>query len=98
MRKTFEELNAEFAVSVTHKLFLAEVPEYQLTQTDLAGVYGTCLASERVLELVAMYLVGSSERAESNLAKLKTELRRVFHIPEPEPQPKLITEPESELF
>ena len=47
-----------------------------------------------MLELVGMYLVGSYDRAESNLAKLKVELRRVFRLPEPE----LITEPESELF
>ena len=94
LRKSWNEKNAEYAASVTQKLFSAEVPDYQLTETELAGIYGTCLASERVLELVGMYLVGSYDRAESNLAKLKTELRRVFHLPEPE----LITEPESELF
>jgi hypothetical protein len=93
VRKTFEELNAEFAVSVLSKLDGVE-----LTESERATAYQTCLASPSVLQLVGMYLVGSSERAESNLTKLKVELRRVFRLPEPEPQPKLITEPESELF
>ena len=89
MRKTFEELNAEFAVSV-----LSKFDDVNLTESERATAYQTCLISPRVLELVAMYLVGSYDRAESNLAKLKVELRRVFRLPEPE----LITEPESELF
>lgn len=89
MRKTFEELNAEFAVSV-----LSKFDDVNLTESEKATAYQTCLVSPRVLELVGMYLVGSSARAESNLAKLKVELRRVFRLPELE----VHTEPESELF
>lgn len=89
MRKSWNEKNAEFAVSVLSKLDGVE-----LTESERATAYQTCLISPRVLELVGMYLVGSYDRAESNLAKLKVELRRVFRLPEPE----LITEPESELF
>ena len=89
MPKSWNEKNAEFAVSV-----LTKFDGVELTESELATAYQTCLASPRVLELVGMYLVGSYDRAESNLAKLKVELRRVFRLPEPE----LITEPESELF
>lgn len=42
------------------------------------AIYAECSRNKSLQTLAGMYLVGSSERAEKNLAKLRSEIYRVF--------------------
>lgn len=42
------------------------------------AIYAECSRNKSLQTLAGMYLVGSSERAEKNLAKLRAEIYRVF--------------------
>lgn len=41
-------------------------------------IFAECCRNKNLQTLAGMYLVGSSERAEKNLAKLRAEIYRVF--------------------
>lgn len=45
-----------------------------------ASIWAECYKNETIKQLAGMYLVGSSERAERNLARLDEKLREVFGI------------------
>lgn len=45
-----------------------------------ASILAECYKNETIKQLAGMYLVGSSERAERNLARLDEKLREVFGI------------------
>lgn len=42
------------------------------------AIYAECSRNKTLQTFAGMYLVGSSERAEKNLAKLRSEIYRVF--------------------
>ena len=52
--------------------------DYFVSEQTIAMVWKECHENERLMTLAGMYLVGSSERAERNLQKLRDELRLVF--------------------
>lgn len=74
---TRKDVYAEFAYERATKL--AGGQEVYSTHT-LAAIWTECYKNETIKQLSGMYLVGSSERAERNLARLDEKLREVFGI------------------
>lgn len=74
---TRKDTYAEFAYERTMKLAGGE-SEY--SQFTLAAISTECYKNETIKTLAGMYLVGSSERAERNLARLDEKLREVFGL------------------
>ena len=79
MLKTRKDQRAEFAFEVVSKM-VGGAMEYWVSERTVAMVWAECYNNETIKQLAGMYLVGSSERAEGNLAKLKAELVSVFGI------------------
>lgn len=69
--------NAEFAYERVIRLAGGE-SEYG--DSTKASIWAECYKNETIKQLAGMYLVGSSERAERNLARLDEKLREVFGI------------------
>ncbi len=74
---TRKDVYAEFAYERFVKLAGGE-GEY--SQFTLAAIWTECYKNETIKTLAGMYLVGSSDRAERNLARLDEKLREVFGI------------------
>lgn len=67
--------SAEFAFEQVMKL-AGGADKYSVhTQ---GAIWAECSRNKSLQTLAGMYLVGSSERAEKNLAKLRSEIYRVF--------------------
>lgn len=73
------DYRADFAFEIVDKL-VGGVSAYFVSEQTIAKVLSECQRNETIKQLAGMYLVGSSERAENNLAKLKSELVRVFDL------------------
>jgi hypothetical protein len=71
-RKNF---NAEFAFEETMRL--AGGKDNYSTHT-LAAIWAECHKNKELQTLAGMYLVGSSERAEHNLKRLRAEIFKIF--------------------
>lgn len=69
----------DFAFEIVDKMVGGAVA-YWVSERTVAMVWAECQSNENIKRLAGMYLVGSSERAEGNLAKLKAELVSVFGI------------------
>jgi len=78
LKKRIDE-RAEFAFDVVSNL-VGGAKEYWVSEHTVAMVWAECHNNETLKRLAGMYLVGSSERAELNLANLKAELVSVFGI------------------
>jgi ornithine carbamoyltransferase len=76
MLKT-KNYNAEFAFEQAMRL-AGGASEYG--DSTKASIGAECHNNETIKMLAGMYLVGSSERAERNLARLDDKLRQVFGI------------------
>jgi hypothetical protein len=76
MLKT-KNYNAEFAFEQVIRL-VGGASEYG--DSTKASIWAECHNNETIKMLAGMYLVGSSERAERNLARLNDKLRQVFGI------------------
>jgi hypothetical protein len=76
MLKT-KNYNAEFAFEQVIRL-VGGASEYG--DSTKASIWAECHNNETIEMLAGMYLVGSSERAERNLARLDEKLREVFGI------------------
>jgi hypothetical protein len=76
MLKT-KNYNAEFAFEQAMRL-AGSASEYG--DSTKASIWAECHNNETIKMLAGMYLVGSSERAERNLARLNDKLRQVFGI------------------
>lgn len=76
MLKT-KNYNAEFAFEQVIRL-VGGASEYG--DSTKASIWAECHNNETIKTLAGMYLVGSSERAERNLARLDDKLRQVFGI------------------
>lgn len=74
---TRKDTYAEFAFEQAMRL--AGGAEQYSVHT-LAAISTECYKNETIKTLAGMYLVGSSERAERNLARLDEKLREVFGI------------------
>ena len=68
---------AEFAFEELGRMVGGHEDYFDSKQT-IAMVWKECHENERLMTLAGMYLVGSSERAERNLQKLRDELHLVF--------------------
>ncbi len=79
MSKQEVDLNGEFAFQILDKL-VGGAKKYWESEQTVAFVWRECQRNENIKRLAGMYLVGSSERAERNLANLKNELVRVFDL------------------
>lgn len=77
MTGTRKDTYSEFAYERAMKLAGGE-SEY--SQFTLAAIWAECYKNETITSLAGMYLVGSSDRAERNLARLDQKLREVFGI------------------
>jgi hypothetical protein len=69
----------EFAFEVVDKMVGGAVA-YWVSERTVAMVWAECQNNDNIKRLAGMYLIGSSERAEGNLARLKAELVAVFGI------------------
>jgi hypothetical protein len=78
MRKETDS-RGEFAFEVVDRM-VGGAKAYWVSEQTVAMVWSECQSNETLKRLAGMYLVGSSERAEGNLAKLKAELVSVFGI------------------
>jgi hypothetical protein len=79
MLKAVRDDRAELAFDVVSKM-VGGAMKYWVSERTVAMVWAECHNNETLKQLAGMYLVGSSERAEGNLAKLKAELVSVFGI------------------
>jgi hypothetical protein len=70
---------ADFAFEVLDRL-VGGAKKYWESDQTVAFVWTECQRNENIKRLAGMYLAGSSERAEGNLANLKAELVRMFDI------------------
>jgi hypothetical protein len=77
LNKVAKELYAEFAFERAMKLAGGESVYGDSTK---ASISSECYANAEIKILSGMYLVGSSARAERNLARLDEKLREVFGI------------------
>jgi hypothetical protein len=74
---TRKDVYAEFAFEQTMRLAGGE-DKYSVH--TLAAIWSECCKNETIKTLAGMYLVGSSERAERNLARLNEKLGEVFGL------------------
>lgn len=79
MLKPVSDSNGEFAFLILEKL-VGGAKNYWGSEQTVAFVWTECQRNAKLKQLAGMYLVGSSERAERNLANLKSELVRVFDL------------------
>ena len=79
MLKARIDERAEFAFDVVSNL-VGGAMEYWVSEHTVAMVWSECYNNDTIKRLSGMYLIGSSERAELNLANLKAELVSVFGI------------------
>jgi hypothetical protein len=79
MLKARIDHRAEFAFDVVSNL-VGGAMEYWVSEHTVAMVWAECHNNDTIKRLAGMYLIGSSERAELNLANLKAELVSVFGI------------------
>lgn len=79
MLKQESDSNGEFAFLILEKL-VGGAKKYWESEQTVAFVWATCQSNANIKRLAGMYLAGSSERAERNLANLKLELVRVFDL------------------
>jgi hypothetical protein len=77
MTGTRKDTYAEFAFEQAMRL-AGGASEYG--DSTKATIWTECYKNETIKSLAGMYLVGSSERAERNLARLNEKLREVFGI------------------
>jgi hypothetical protein len=77
MTGTRKDTYAEFAFERTMRL--AGGADVYGDSTK-ATIWSACYKNETIKTLAGMYLVGSSERAEHNLARLDAKLREEFGI------------------
>lgn len=73
--KTYVDDRVDFAFDQVMKL--AGGKEKYSIHTQ-GAIWAECSRNENLKTLAGMYLVGSSERAEKNLAKLNQEIYRIF--------------------
>lgn len=77
--KTAKDTRGDFAFEIVDKM-VGGAKAYWVSEHTVAMVWSECQNNETIKRLAGMYLVGSSERAEGNLARLKAELVSVFGI------------------
>lgn len=77
--KTRTDQRAEFAFEVVDKM-VGGAMAYWVSERTVAMVWAECYNNDTIKRLAGMYLIGSSERAEVNLANLKAELISVFGL------------------
>lgn len=73
--KTYVNENAEFVFDQVMKLAGGKDKYSIHTQ---GAIWGECSRNKELQNLAGLYLVGSSSRAESNLAKLNQAIYQVF--------------------
>ena len=78
--KTWQEQCGDFAFECVIKLVGGDVRAYFGSDQTISQVWAECHRNEIILNLSALYLVGSSERASGNLAKLRGKLVDVFGL------------------
>lgn len=75
MLKTVKDERAEFAYDLVMKM-AGGADKYSVhTQ---AAIWAECSRNDEIKTLAGMYLVGSSERAEKNITRLRAKLFDVF--------------------
>jgi hypothetical protein len=73
--KTVKNFNAEFAFEETMRL-AGGLDKYSAhTQ---AAIWAECHKNKELQTLAGIYLIGSSERAERNLTRLRAEIYKTF--------------------
>lgn len=78
--KTWQEQCGDFAFETVARLVGGDARAYFGSEQTLAQVWAECHRNEIILNLSALYLVGSSERASGNLDRLRAKLVDVFGL------------------
>jgi len=73
--KTVKDERAEFAYDLVMKM-AGGADKYSVH--TLSAIWAECSRNDEIKTLAGMYLVGSSERAERNLSRLRAKLFDVF--------------------
>ena len=76
----FETICGDFAFSYLGTILGGSVEAYFQSASTTANVWAECHKNSEILTLVGMYLVGSSQRAEHNLGRLRAKLISVFEL------------------
>lgn len=75
LRTVQKDIRSEFAYE---EVFRLAGGEQQYSDHTKSAIWAECYRNEEIKTLAGMYLVGSSDRAERNLSRLRAKLLEVF--------------------